>query len=539
MLCALGTASAANANRLMVRKAGHVRATLLSRGGAAPPTGYHPALPVLSRSGRALSSAKREAAMRRRGRPVSAAPRAAAARAIVMGGLSQPGLRASEALLGAPPDTTGAIGPDYFVEIVNDAVAVFRRSDLGRVAGPVPNETFMRRPGLTFVSDPQMQWDPQSSRWLYLAAAFTVNFKTLLPYGPNYLLFGFSKSGDPSDLSQGWCSYSLPSGSAPNGDPLLDDYPKLGHDDSHLIFGSNAFALGAGGQQNFISARVWAVPKPAAGTLSSCPAAPVATIFGSADSPLLTSSGAPAATPVPANTTDASALGYVVAAEDATLGTQDQIMTWHVGGSAVSPSLVADADIPVASYSVPRSARQFGFPRIDTLDARLTMAVARADPSAGGQEAIWTQHTIDPGNGSVAMRWYELLPGSGQARQQGTIAGLGVDVFNGAISPGMDGGSAVAVYNRSGPLLLPEIRVQARGPAFPAGLMGPSLWLASSAAPDFDLSCAPVCRWGDYSGASPDPRASTVVWVANQTIAKPGGLLPNWTTTIAAIDAAG
>jgi hypothetical protein len=60
--------------------------------------------------------------------------------------------------------------------------------------------------------------------------------------------------------------------------------------------------------------------------------------------------------------------------------------------------------------------------------------------------------------------------------------------------------------------------------------------LARSGDPDYDLSCTPVCRWGDYSGASPDPLSSSFVWVAGQRIARPGGLLPNWATQMAALD---
>jgi hypothetical protein len=502
-----------------------------------PITSARPALVVRPRSPAALRRAKRAAERRARHLRHRRQPRVAAAAPVA--GLVATGLRATQSLFGVPPDTTGAIGPQHYVEIVNDAVAVFRRSDLARVRGPVPNETFMRAPAGTFVSDPQMQWDPQSGRWFYLAVAFTVNLSTFQPSGPNYLVYGFSKTDDPSDLGQGWCRYSLASGSTTDGHPLLDDFPKLGHDDQHLIFGSNTFALGGGGEGTFVSARIWSVPKPPAGALAVCPPAATATTFGSEGNPLRTSTGELVTTPIPANTSDSSPVGYVVAARDATLGRQDQIVVWHVSGAADAPTLVRDGDISVGGYRVPRPALQFVFPRIDTLDARLTMAVAHADPDAGGQEAVWTQHTVDPGDGSVAMRWYELLPGSGVARQQGAIAEPLVDVFNGAVSPAADGRSAVAVYNRSGLFLLPQIRARGRTGSMALGVLGPSIGLSSSGSPDYDLGCQRVCRWGDYAGASPDPAATSVVWVASQAIANPGGLLPNWTTTIAAIDAAG
>src|SRR5207248_11768074 len=104
--------------------------------------------------------------------------------------------------------------------------------------------------------------------------------------------------------------------------------------------------------------------------------AATATTFGSAGSRLQTSTGELATTPIPANTSDSSPVGYVVAARDATLGRQDQLVVWHVSGPADAPTLVRDGDISVSGYRVPRPAAQFVFPPLDTLDARLTMAVA-------------------------------------------------------------------------------------------------------------------------------------------------------------------
>src|SRR5512132_3562812 len=135
-------------------------------------------------------------------------------------------------------------------------------------------------------------------------------------------------------------------------------------------------------------------------------------------------------------------------------------MAWHMGGTSASPTLVQDGNIPVGQYGIPAAARQFVFPQLDTLDGRLTMAVAHADPGAGGGEAGWTQQTVDPGKGRVAMRWYELIPAALTARQQGTISGPLIDVFNGAVSPSSGRSAAGVVYNRSGPLLLPELRAR-------------------------------------------------------------------------------
>lgn len=280
--------------------------------------GRHPTAPVLARSASRLAAAKAAALRRARAAGAPAAPVQASE---FTAGLSAPGLAATDALLGAPPDTTGAIGPSNYVQEVNDAVGVFRCSDLVRVAGPTPNELFMRPPFPAFVSDPQMQWDQQSGRWIYLAAGFTIDFARLAVGGPNYLVYGFSKTSDPTDLTNGWCRYSLASGTLADGTPLIDDYPKLGHDDRHLIFGSNVFTTDA--RETFVTARIWSVPKPSPGPLTSCPAPPVATTFGSRSEPLHNGDGSLAFTPVPANTINASRAGYVVAAEDPTAAPRD------------------------------------------------------------------------------------------------------------------------------------------------------------------------------------------------------------------------
>jgi hypothetical protein len=535
-LALVALAAPPSAGAATVAPGGHRQAVLRTAPGHTH-AGRRPSLAPFPRQPRRLRAAK--AAARDRAHRAARGARAASAPAATppFTGLNEHGLGAGDALLSAPPDTTGSIGPGDYVEEVNDGVAVFRRSDLARVAGPIPNELFMHSPFPTFVSDPQMQWDQRQGRWVYLAVAFTIDFRTLQPSGPNYLLYGFSKSSDPTDLSGGWCHYSLASGSAPDGAPLIDDYPKLGHDDRRLIFGSNVFTTG--GSESFVTARIWSVPTPPAGPLSACPTAPVATTFGSAASPLRTPAGALAFTPVPANTFNASTHGYIVAADDATNGAQRHITSWHMSGPASSPTLNADGEIPVASYSVPRPAFDFIFPQIDTLDARLTMAVANADPATGGQEAVWTVHTVDPGNGRVVVRWYELLPRSGRARQIGTVTSPWVDVYNGSISPTADGSSAILDFNRSGLLLLPELDARAHRSSMATGSSSPGVRIGSSGAPDFDLSCAPVCRWGDYSGASPDPTVPSTVWIAGETIDQPGGLFPSWVTRIAQLSPTG
>jgi hypothetical protein len=133
------------------------------------------------------------------------------------------------------------------------------------------------------------------------------------------------------------------------------------------------------------------------------------------------------------------------------------------------------------------------------------------------------------------MRWYELLPSSLTAAQQGTISNPdpNIDDYNGAVSPGANGELTVFNYNESSLTTAPQIRSRARGWAASPGASSGELLLGTSGAPASDDSCVVgggVCRWGDYSGASPDQSNPYVVWGSNQAVAAPGGPSPTWIT---------
>jgi PKD domain len=131
-----------------------------------------------------------------------------------------------------------------------------------------------------------------------------------------------------------------------------------------------------------------------------------------------------------------------------------------------------------------------------------------------------------PGGRSV-MRWYELVPSNLQhpLRQVGTVSDPASFVFNGSVSPAGDGRDAAVHYNVSGPTQPVAIRARARPGGAPAGYMGQEIGLVTSSAALLDHTCGPsnataanpgLCRWGDYSGASPDPLNDRVVWGTSQ-----------------------
>jgi fibronectin type 3 domain-containing protein len=404
-----------------------------------------------------------------------------------------------------PPDSTGAIGPTRYVEMVNQQVAVYDRN-LTAVSS-TDLTSFVAASGWT-VSDPQVEWDQHGGRWLYAAVGIST--------GNNVLLFGWSKTADPSNLSSGWCRFGV------YRHEFLDDYPKLGHDDNYLTIGSNVYTDTVPGY-GWVTATVWAIPKPALGD-ASCAAPASAYGFADGANPLLNADGSPASTPVPANNAGAAAVGYVVAGHsplDAPVGPRTNLMVWHVmpAGGGPAPALVADGEVAVGSFDIPAPAPQAGTTlKLDTLDARLTQAVAAFDPSAGAV-GLWTQHTVAGPGGRSVVRWYELLPATLGVRQQGQVDSATDFVFNGAISPTAGGSAAAVFYNRSGSAQATVIGAQTRSASTPLGSMEPGeLLLGTSTTYDRDFSCSAStpCRWGDYAGATPDPVDAGMVWGSSQ-----------------------
>jgi hypothetical protein len=434
--------------------------------------------------------------------------------AAVFGSLNEPGLSAAQQLEAfpsqnvTPPDSTGAIGPNAYVEMVNQEIAVYNRSNLALVGSPVAFSTFT---GGTGPCDPQIKYDPVSERWF--ATAIRCDGTTTA----NALYIEFSKTSDPSSLTTGWCRYAVSSAGS------LEDYDKLGISSDHIVIGVNEFNTKP---EAFNSARIISAPKPAKGTITTCPEKLPLTAFGSSTSPLKTSvEGHLALTPQPATETDSGASGYVVAADESSgFGSPgSHIMMWQLGGTAESPTLTALGAPAVSTFEAPPDVPQPGVAKgegvaneIDSLDGRLTQAVAATDPAISA-EAIWTQQTVAGGGGSV-VRWYELVPSTLEKRQSGTISEASNYVFNGAIAPTASGG-AVIIYNAGGTAQKVQLWAQSRPASSPLGTMNSPVSLATSSAVDSDFTCPNPetgCRWGDYAGLSVDPSNGSLVWGSSQ-----------------------
>jgi hypothetical protein len=425
-----------------------------------------------------------------------------------------------------PPDATGAIGRDYYVEHVNGEVSVYERKRLRLVSRLNSNQFWHVAPYPTI--DPQIAWDDRSKRW----------YAATMDKTRDALLFGWSKTADPRDLQRGWCQFRVPR------ERFFPDFPMLGFSRTHLVIGAN---MGDAEEHRVVFSRIWAIEKPAS-RAAGCRRPPISA-FGTQQQPLRQADGLPAGTPVPARQARPSGAAWVFATDcpqvgDPTPGEEgcehvdpsvNQITVWAVRGTGGAPRLVESRGITVAAFAEPSPAPQPRTKaRIDPSDTRLSLAVMNRDPSMGGADAAWLSHAVAGPNRRAVIRWYEIDPGRLAVLRQGTVQRGTNWAMYPAISPTSRGNSAVLHYVAAGPRLLPQIRARYRGRGDPAGTLRRDVPLATSAAGVATMQCeSSICRYGDYAGASPDPRRPDLVWGTGQLMGRPvrnHRRWPNWET---------
>jgi hypothetical protein len=400
----------------------------------------------------------------------------------------------------SPSDSTGAIGPTRYIELVNRKFAIYNRTSNTPVSSGSLQNLVGTPPNIN-VFDPQVIWDPSTNRFYYVTD--TVFSKT-----DNRLSWGFSKTSTPNS-SADFCKYEQKFGSS------FPDFPKLGDlggTSGLLLIGTDVYDTTG----KFVGADLNSVTKPTtAGSITKCPSAStfkwdrqanLADIFA----------------PVPANQTDISSTGYVVARSRSVPASSLRI--YKVIRDSTGGFTITDTDNQaVASYSVPADAPQPGTTKkIETSDCRLTQAVSAFDPRYG-KTALWTQLTAF-GGGGAQVRWYEISPSTATPTmlQNGVTSTAHPFAYNGAISPDRKvlsgatskfGSNMVLTFNTSSSSLRPEIRMVSK---IGAGAQSPSVLIKGSPASLNEFTCDKgVCRWGDYAAATPDPATPSSATTGN------------------------
>jgi hypothetical protein len=414
----------------------------------------------------------------------------------------------------SPSDSNGSIGPDRYIELINGTSAfggTVGYNVYDRTSASLSNGTLNDFAGVAstdFVFDPQVGWDALTGRFYYV-----MDDITNAGSGTNELAFGWSMTSSPSSAAN-FChfTFAYPGNQFP-------DYPKLGWSQKWGLVGVNVFTSSSG---TYVESDVFYFMKPPAG--STCPNSATTGVKTN----LLNQDGTQAFTPVPARSTEPNTAlsdGIIVANNPYGAGTQNYITQFTVFPTPAAPFIYPGKAITIAPFAFPPSADQPGLPAsISTLDGRLTNAYLSRDPRLG-KLAVWTQQTVANATGTESeVRWYELDSLGLTVLQNGAATDPTGDAYNGAISPDRAnngttrafGANMILGFTTSSLTAFTADQMLSKVGAAPQSGF---VLIQQSPGLDVDFTCCPN-RWGDYSGASPDPAApqngaSGMVWLTN------------------------
>jgi Secretion system C-terminal sorting domain len=406
----------------------------------------------------------------------------------------------------APPDVSGDVGPNHYMQMVNVRFQIWDKSgnsllgpsSLGTIwAGfPGPWQTSLND------GDPVVLYDDLADRWV--ATQFS------LPNGgsgPEYLLVAVSQTPDPTGA---WYRYGFETAQFP-------DYPKFGVWSDGYYFSANRFAGGyTGTYAGALERDKMLVGDPANMVLFSV-------------SPSISWSLLPAdldgTTPPPSG-----APNYFMQAHDnAFYGGTDGIDIFEFSVDWVTPgnsTFTGPTFFATSPFSTVNGIPQQGTgTQLDDLSERPMQRLQYRN--FGTHESMVVCQTINSGGGRAGMRWYELRnTGSWALYQEGTYAPTdGIHRWMGSIAMNANGDISLG-YSASSSSMFPEIRYTGRNDGDPLGVMTiPEGIIHASSGSQNGLS-----RWGDYTQMSVDPDGQTF-WYTNEYQPSSGSF--NWRTRIA------
>ena len=416
----------------------------------------------------------------------------------------------------APPDTTGDVGPNHYVQWVNLRYAIYTLTRdasnnitaFNLVAGFPKNgnvvwQGFGGRCESDNDGDPIVQYDQLADRWILTQFAVSAT--------PYTQCVAVSTGSDPTGTYNRY-SYSF------NRD--FNDYPKLGVWPDAYYITYNMFKNG----RTFSGNKVCALERDKMLIGASARQICAQTTAGHSLEPsdLEGTVLPPAGSPNLLLSISSTALQFWRFTVNWTAGTGSLSGPTNIAGvAAFSRTCGGGACIPQPGTSQV----------LDSLADRLMYRLSYRN--LGTREALVINHSVASGGGS-GIRWYELQNAAGQTmasatpviRQQGTFAPTSDFRWMGSAAMDKTGGIAVGYSISNSSTIKPSIRYAYRGPLDTLGTMGNETTIL--AGPGSQLTN--LARWGDYSTMSIDPVDGCTMVFTTEYLPSNGTF--NWNTHI-------
>lgn len=417
----------------------------------------------------------------------------------------------------APPDTTGDVGPNHYVQWVNLRYSIYTltRDASNNITGfnlvpgfPKQGNVVWQGFGGTCEAnndgDPIVQYDQLADRWILTQFAVSST--------PYTQCVAVSTGPDPTGT---YNRYSYSYGTD------FNDYPKMGVWPDAYYITYNMFRRG----RTFVGNKVCAFERDQ--MLIGASARQICAQTTNSNHSLEPSDLEGTALP-PAGTPN-----LLLSMTSTSVNFWRFAVNWTAGtGTLTGPTAIAG----VAAYSracgggtcipQPETTQQ-----LDSLADRLMYRLSYRN--LGTREALVINHSVASGGGT-GVRWYELQNATGQTmasatpviRQQGTFSPSSDFRWMGSAAMDKTGGIAVGYNISNSSTIKPSIRYAYRAPADPLGTMGNE----TSILVGTGSQTTNLARWGDYSTISVDPVDGCTMVFTGEYIPSNGTF--NWNTYI-------
>ncbi len=404
-----------------------------------------------------------------------------------------------------PPDTTGDVGPNHFVQWVNSSIQMFDKNG-NTVYGPTNGNTIWSGFGGPCQTrndgDPIVLYDSIADRWLLS------QFTSANPYGQ---CVAVSTSPDPTgSYYRYFFQFST---------TVFYDYPHLGVWPDGYYMGANRFTSTFQGPAAIVFDRA----KMLTGQTATYQAFNLSSTYGTLlpsdlDGARLPPSGAP----------------NVFASKGTNLL---RLWKFHVDwANSASSTFTGPANLTTASFNnlcttsrscVPQPGTSVG---LDGLGDRLMHRLAYRN--FGTYQSLVANHGVNAASSgtTAGVRWYEVRNPAGTASiyQQGTYSPDATHRWLGSVAQDSAGNIAM-VYSASSSSVYPSIRYTGRLVSDALGTMpqGEGTLIAGSGS-----QTGTANRWGDYAMMTIDPTDDCTFWMTTEYMPTTG--TASWSTRIGA-----
>lgn len=407
----------------------------------------------------------------------------------------------------APPDTNGAVGPNHYVQWVNEAFAVFDKASGGMLPGfPKNGNTLWSGFGgpcqTSNDGDPIVKYDRAADRWVLTQFAVSST--------PYRQCVAVSTTPDPTGS---YYRYEFTYGTQ------FNDYPKVGVWPDGYYVTYNMFNNGQTFSGGWVCA--WDRTKMLAGLAATQQCFNLGTSFGG-----LLPSDADGLTPPPVGTPN-----YVLNFGSNSLN----LWKFHVDWVTPANSNVGTRiSLPVSAFTTACGGgacitQPSTTQKLDSLADRLMYRLAYRN--FGTYASLVVNHSVNVGatrkTQHSGVRWYEIrvTNGTPSVFQQGTFSPDSNHRWMGSAAMDKVGNIGLG-YSLSGTSVRPSIYFTGRNPGDPAGTMQAETSLLSGVG----SQTGNLARWGDYSSLSVDPTDDCTFWYTTEYLKSSGSF--NWSTFI-------